>query len=632
MAGHVLFQDLNLVVDQRRALGNHRAQRQRQDHLVPAHHRGQDPTRGVVSAGGGLRVTMLDQHREFPGSRNGVGRRSLALRRAGGAGAPAADSCRADRRAGGACTGGLLAPLRPRPRAIPARRWLRDRRPGRRRAPRPRLRSRPGADPAARHPERRRARPAGPGPPARRARPTSCCSTSPPTTSTSRPRAGSRATCASLTRAVSCREPRPRLPRRGRGPRAAPRGRHRDRLRRRLRRIRRQRAERRLASSAPSTSSRKVIAAEEDFIRRNIAGQDTTQAKGRRRRLARLPRLSPPPGDEESMALRFDVRRPGRRPGAGGGQRCASTVEDRMLLDEFSSRHPAGRCGRAGRTQRRRQVDAARRPCSASGRLPGRSARIGDVDPVAYYRQDLAQVPHDKTLFDIIDDLRPPWTRGQVQGHLGRFDFSGDEVLRRAGTLSGGERARVALAMMMLEGANLLVFDEPTNHLDVESIEALEDAIEELRRHRAAGEPRPGPAANPYHQGLGARGRTHRWILRVDSRTGRQAKADRARAAAGNAKGSGATAKRAMQPVRSSSTPSSSVTRTARRKAEAGRGRGLMPWRSASASSRSGALGLLHSTPTPAASRYARQELSRRSWRLPAAELEQCIRGVDQGS
>ena len=65
-----------------------------------------------------------------------------------------------------------------------------------------------------------------------------------------------------------------------------------------------------------------------------------------------------------------------------------------------------------------------------------------------------------------------------IQGHLGRFGFSGDSVLRRAATLSGGERARVALAMMMLSGANLLLFDEPTNHLDVESIEALEDAIE----------------------------------------------------------------------------------------------------------------------------------------------------------
>jgi ATP-binding cassette, subfamily F, member 3 len=97
---------------------------------------------------------------------------------------------------------------------------------------------------------------------------------------------------------------------------------------------------------------------------------------------------------------------------------------------------------------------------------------------VAHYRQDLAQVPTDRSLYDLINDLRPSWGRGAIQGHLGRFGFSGDSVLRQAGTLSGGERARVALAMIMLSGANLLIFDEPTNHLDVESIEALEDAIE----------------------------------------------------------------------------------------------------------------------------------------------------------
>jgi ATP-binding cassette subfamily F protein 3 len=106
------------------------------------------------------------------------------------------------------------------------------------------------------------------------------------------------------------------------------------------------------------------------------------------------------------------------------------------------------------------------------------AVRLGGSITVAYYRQDLTQVPTDRALYDIIAELRPTWERGQIQGHLGRFGFSGDEVLRRADSLSGGERARVALAMMMLARANLLILDEPTNHLDVESIEALEDAIE----------------------------------------------------------------------------------------------------------------------------------------------------------
>src|SRR5205807_6705666 len=105
--------------------------------------------------------------------------------------------------------------------------------------------------------------------------------------------------------------------------------------------------------------------------------------------------------------------------------------------------------------------------------------RLGASITSGYYRQDLSQVPLDRTLYDVIAALRPKWERGQIQGHLGRFGFSGQEVLRRADSLSGGERAGVALAILMLSGANLLILDEPTNHLDVESIEALEDAIED---------------------------------------------------------------------------------------------------------------------------------------------------------
>ncbi len=237
-----------------------------------------------------------------------------------------------------------------------------------------------------------------------------------------------------------------------------------------------QRAERRMALERAVRKQDAKIAAEEDFIRRNIAGQKSTQAKGRRRRLERMPRLSPPPGAEGTMAVAFT---PGDR---GGDQVLVAdhvglSMEGRVLLEPWSCILRRGDVVRligpngAGKSTLLRTL--------LGERAPGRgSIRLMPSMRVAYYAQDLRDVDTSATLYDLIATQRPHWNRGQVQGHLGRFGFSGGEVQRRAGSLSGGERARVALALMMLVEANLLVFDEPTNHLDVESIEALEDAIE----------------------------------------------------------------------------------------------------------------------------------------------------------
>jgi ATP-binding cassette subfamily F protein 3 len=239
----------------------------------------------------------------------------------------------------------------------------------------------------------------------------------------------------------------------------------------------RQRTERRLSQQRAFTRQAKAIAAEEEYIRRNIAGNNSAQAKGRRRRLDRVSRLSPPPGEDGAIALRLTADE------RGGDQVLVTEdvgleIEGRVLLTDFNARVVRGDViglvgpNGAGKSTLLRAITGERAPDHGGIRVP-ESVRI------AYYRQDLAQVPEDRTLYDIIGDLRPAWGRGPIQGHLGRFGFSGDSVQRRAGTLSGGERARVALAMMMLSGANFLIFDEPTNHLDVESIEALEDAIEE---------------------------------------------------------------------------------------------------------------------------------------------------------
>jgi ATP-binding cassette subfamily F protein 3 len=236
-----------------------------------------------------------------------------------------------------------------------------------------------------------------------------------------------------------------------------------------------QRSLRRLTAQRQFAQQQRKIASEEDYIARNIAGQNSRQAKGRRTRLASLARLSAPPTDEATMSLRFAS-------GARGGDRvvvadrATVSVGDRILVEAATGTLMRGEVlalvgpNGSGKTTFLRALLGDH--SEVSGEL-----RIGAGITVGYYRQDLAQVPLDKTLYDVINDLRPTWDRRLVQGHLGRFGFSGDEVGRRTETLSGGERARVALAMLMLGGANLLVLDEPTNHLDVESIEALEDAV-----------------------------------------------------------------------------------------------------------------------------------------------------------
>ncbi len=237
-----------------------------------------------------------------------------------------------------------------------------------------------------------------------------------------------------------------------------------------------QHTERRMSLERAIRKQNAKIAAEQDFIDRNIAGQNSNQAKGRRKKLERLPRLSPPPGAEGVMAVSFAA-------GARGGdqvlvtEQLAMQIGDRELLQSCSiilrRGDVVGLIGSngAGKSTLLKTLLGERAPDGGSVRL------MPSID-VAYYRQDLGDVDPDATMYDLIAVRRPAWNRGQIQGHLGRFGFSGGEVQRKAGTLSGGERARVALALMMLTGANLLVFDEPTNHLDVESIEALEDALE----------------------------------------------------------------------------------------------------------------------------------------------------------
>jgi len=237
-----------------------------------------------------------------------------------------------------------------------------------------------------------------------------------------------------------------------------------------------QRAQRRLAQQRAFEQQQRTIAHEKDYIARNIAGQNSKQAKGRRKRLERLPRLGPVIGVDGTMALQLEVAE------RGGDQVVSAKnvsvgVGTRSLVERFNGTlERTGVVGIIGRNGSGKST--LLRALMGEHPIQGGELRVGGSITTGYYRQDLSQVPLDRTLYEVIEGLRPKWERGQIQGHLGRFGFSGQEVLRRADSLSGGERARVALAILMLSRANLLILDEPTNHLDIESIEALEDAIE----------------------------------------------------------------------------------------------------------------------------------------------------------
>jgi ATP-binding cassette subfamily F protein 3 len=238
-----------------------------------------------------------------------------------------------------------------------------------------------------------------------------------------------------------------------------------------------QRTLRRLTQQRQFDQQQRKIAAEQDYIARNLAGQNTRQAKGRRKLLERMPRLGAPIGEEGTMAVRFEVSE-------RGGDRVISAedvtikVGDRVLVEHLKATLMRGdRLGFIGPNGAGKSTLI--RALFGEHPITSGELRLGGGITAGYYRQDLSQVPLDRSLYDVISDLRPTWERRMVQGHLGRFGFSGDEVQRHADTLSGGERARVALAMLMLSRANLLILDEPTNHLDVESIEVLEDAIEQ---------------------------------------------------------------------------------------------------------------------------------------------------------
>ena len=237
------------------------------------------------------------------------------------------------------------------------------------------------------------------------------------------------------------------------------------------------RKERREKQQASFENQQRVIAQKERTISRFMAKANKTKmAQSMQKQLDKMERIEIDTNDTAAMKLRFP-----EPPRSGQivleGKNIVKKYGDLLVLDgvDFSVERGekvafVGQNGQGKTTLAKILVGAI--PASEGDVTEGHNIHLG------YYAQNqAAELDNKITLLETMELHSPPEKRTQLRKILGNFMFSGEDVEKKVSVLSGGERARLALACLMLRPINLLVLDEPTNHMDIISKEVLKEAV-----------------------------------------------------------------------------------------------------------------------------------------------------------